>query len=92
MWVEDITDPGQKAMWAALKGEEATTLSNKFKDILLCIKSWPSGHNIEIYSVTAVDGIKKSDIIELFNNDPQHGMEVIRENGYKIYSECEEVI
>lgn len=88
IWIEDISNLDQKTMWAVLKGEEARTFSNDFKSLLVEIKA-RSGHMFEIYSITAVEGVKKSDILELFNNDPQHGMDVIREMGYKIYSDYE---
>lgn len=89
VWIEDITNLDQKVMWAVLKGKEAKTFSDEFKSFLVGIKAQP-GWDFEIYSITAVNGIKKSDIIELYNKDPQRGIEVIRETGYKIYAEEKE--
>ena len=89
IWVEDVTNLDQKAMWAVLKGGEAKTFSDDFKSLLVGIRAIPD-QDFEIYSITAVDGIKKSDIIELYNEDPQRGIEVIRETGYKIYTEEKE--
>lgn len=86
VWIEDVTAPNQKAMWAVLKGEDYKTFSDDFKSLLMAIKAMPE-HMFEIYSITTVDGIKKSDIINLYNNNPEQGIKAIRENGYKIYSE-----
>lgn len=41
----------------------------------------------EIYSVSAVDGITKEDIEEMFKNSPQEGAKTIRKLGQKIYSD-----
>ena len=85
-WVEDITNKDAQAMWSTLKGEEAKTLSPALRMAVLRAKYNPQRF-YEIYSITAVDGIKKSDIIEMFNNSPQTAAEIIREKGYKIYSD-----
>ena len=85
-WVEDITSQDQKAMWATLKGEEPKAISNMLKSALLRARL-NSQRSYEIYSVTAVDGIKKSDIVEMFNMNPQGAAEIIRNKGYKIFSD-----
>ena len=72
-------------MWAVLKGEEAKTFSDHFKAILTGVVA-RKDEAFEIYSISAIDGIKKSDITKMFNADPQKSAEVVREQGYKIYS------
>lgn len=41
----------------------------------------------EIYLITAVDGITKEDITEMFDNSPQTSAETIREIGKELYSD-----
>ena len=45
----------------------------------------------EIYTVTAVYGISRSDIVGMFNNSPQHAADTIRKLGDKIYSDRSDV-
>lgn len=85
-WVEDITNLDAKAMWATLKDEAARSLSPALRMAVMRARYNPQRF-YEIYSITAVDGIKKSDIVEMFNMDPQGAAEIIREKGYKIYSD-----
>ena len=85
-WVEDITGVDKKAIWSALKGEEPKPFTSMLRMVTLRARCNPQRF-YEIYSITAVDGIKKSDITELFNHDPQGAAEIIRDKGYKIYSD-----
>lgn len=85
-WVEDITNQEGKALWSILKGEEAKSLSPALRMAVLRARYNPQRF-YEIYSITAVDGITKKDIIEMFNLNPQSAAEIIREKGYKIYSD-----
>ena len=85
VWVEDISNLDQKAMWAILKGEEVKTFSDHFKAILTGVVA-RKDEAFEIYSISAIDGTKKSDIVKMFNADPKKSAEVVREQGYKIYS------
>lgn len=88
IWVEDISNLDQRVMWAVLKGEEARTFSNDFKTILLNIKTHPALTRSEIYSITTIEGVKKSTVIEMFDADPIRSAETIRILGHKIYSGC----
>ena len=85
-WVEDVTNHDEKIMWSMLKGEEARSISPALRMAVLRARYNPQRF-YEIYSITAVDGIKKSDIIEMFHTNPQTAAEIIREKGYKIYSD-----
>jgi len=87
-WVEDITNQDGKAVWATLKGEEPRAISPSLRMAALRARFNPQRF-YEIYSITAVDGILKKDIIEMFNSNPQGAAETIREKGYKIYSDRE---
>lgn len=85
VWVEDVSNHDQKAMWAILKGEEAKTFSDHFRSVLTGVVS-RKDQAFEIYSISAINGIKKSDIIKMFNADPKTSAEVVRGQGFKIYS------
>lgn len=84
-WVEDISNLDKKAMWSVLKGEEVKTFSDHFKAVLTGVVA-RKNEGFEIYSISAITGIKKSDIIKMFNADPKKSAKIIREQGYKIYS------
>lgn len=85
-WVEDITNREAANMWDVLKGEEPKAFSHSLKMIVMRARLNPQRF-YEIYSITAIDGIKKSDIIEMFNMDPQGAAKIIREKGHQIYSD-----
>ena len=85
-WVEDITNQDSKALWSILKDEEPRSISSGLRMAILRARYNPQRF-YEIYSITAVDGIKKSDIIEMFDSSPQYAADVIRQKGYKIYSD-----
>ena len=88
-WVEDITGQDAKAMWATLKGDEPKRLTEDLKHAIMRARFNPQRF-YEIYTVTAVDGIKKTDIREMFENSPQTAAETIRRLGNKIYSDRRE--
>ena len=84
--VEEITGRDKRAMWAVLKDEEPKALTDVLKYSILRARFNPQ-RNYEIYNVTAVDGIKKKDIVEMFNNSPQTAADSIRRLGNKLYSD-----
>mgnify|MGYP000093608653 CR=1 FL=1 len=85
-WVEDISNHDQKAMWSTLKGEPPKSISDKLKAAIFRARL-NTQRSYEIYSITAIDGIMKSDIVEMFNLDPQGAAEIIRDKGYKIFAD-----
>ena len=88
--VEDITDRDALASWALLKGEKIPRLSGGLNQILL--RARLNSHRCyEIYSVTAVGGIDKDDILKMFEQSPQTAAETIRRLGHKIYSDRREI-
>ena len=89
-WVEDITGRDAQGMWSTLKGEEPKLLTEDLKHAIMRARFNPQ-RNYEIYTVTAVDGIKKTDIREMFKNSPQAAADTIRRLGNKIYSDRREM-
>jgi hypothetical protein len=84
--VEEITGQDKRAMWATLKDEEPKALTDVLKYSILRARFNPQ-RIYEIYTVTAVDGIKKKDIVGMFNNSPQTAADTIRRLGNKLYSD-----
>lgn len=88
--VEDITNWESITSWALLKGEVPPRFTSKLQGILLRAKL--NSHRFyEIYSVDAVSGIDKDDILSMFDQSPQCAAETIRKLGNKIYSDRREV-
>ncbi len=85
-WIEDITGQDEQAMWATLKGEKPKSLTTEIKYAILRARFNPQRF-YEIYTVSAVDGITKEDIQEMFENSPQTAADTIRRLGNKIYSD-----
>lgn len=85
-WVEDITDNDGKATWAILKGEDPKPFTDMLRAVLMRAKYNPQ-RCYEVYSITSVEGVKKSSIIKMFNADPIRSAEAIRIKGHKIYSD-----
>ena len=54
---------------------------------MLILRARANSHRFyEIYGVSAVDGIDKDDIREMFENSPQDAADIIRKLGVMIYS------
>lgn len=87
-WVEDVTGRDAKNMWGVLKGDEPKAFSDMLKMTIMRARLNPQRF-YEIYSITAIDGIKGPDIVKMFNMDPQGAAEIIREKGHQIYSDRE---
>ena len=83
--VADYTEYSQGKMWAELQDE---TYLGSFPSLnmLLMRARMNSQRNYEIYAVEAVEGITKEDLIQLFEDSPQHAAELIRERGYCIFN------
>ena len=82
--VERVPDPADRT-FALLKGIEPPRPPN--------INTWAlrarynTQRNYEIYIITAVPGITKDDIWDMFEADPQSAADTIRRIGEKYYSD-----
>ena len=82
--VERVPDPADRT-FALLKGVEPPRLPN--------INTWAlrarynTQRNYEIYIITAMPGIDKDDIRDMFEADPQTAADTIRRIGEKFYSD-----
>lgn len=80
----DITNMEHDAMIAGLKNEPFKTPFNL--STLMLRARYNSQRSYEIYSFSTTD-IDLEDIEELFETEPQHIVNLIREKGRKIYSD-----
>lgn len=82
----NISNISKKRTWAALRGDvdNLPTLPNLMHWQLRA--QCNSHRNYEIYTITVTDGITVDDIVQAFNENPQHMAETVRRMGHKFYS------
>lgn len=86
-YVENLTNLSKKQIWNILKDEsKPKPLGNLIPQVILRARANPQ-RNYEIYTVSVDSSIVKSELIEMFENDPQGSAELIRERGNKLYSD-----
>lgn len=86
-YVENLTNLSKKRIWTVLKdNSEPKPLGDLIPYVILRARANPQ-RNYEIYTVSVDKSIVKSDLIEMFKNDPQGSAELIRERGNKLYSD-----
>ena len=85
-FVGDYTDYAQDTMWATLQGKRPEKTFVNLMHLELRARSNTQRH-YEIYLINATDGITADDIREMFDRDPQTAADLIRERGYKYYSD-----
>ncbi len=82
----NITKIDQKIMWETLKGKDSQTCLPNLNAMILRARFNQQRH-YEIYTVDVDDSITASDMIDLFEDNPQGMADLIRERGYKLYSD-----
>ena len=86
-YVENLTNLSKKQIWTILKdGSEPKPLGDLIPQVILRARANPQ-RNYEIYTISVDKSIQKSDLVEMFENDPQGSAELIRERGNKLYSD-----
>lgn len=88
-YVGDYTEYSQGKMWADLKGEKPKAQFPNLMHLVLRAR-YNSQRHYEIYLINAEEGITADDIAGMFRNDPQGAADIIRERGYKYYSDRED--
>lgn len=83
--VVDLTNMDRMNIWNTLKDSD-TTFDPHLRQMILRAR-FNSQRCYEIYAVSAVEGITKRDITEMFLNSPEYAAETIRRLGDKIYSD-----
>ena len=89
-YIGNITEYQHDATWSALKGTKPTAELANINHLMLRAR-YNTHRHYEIYVVSAVDGITKEDIQDMFESAPQQAADTIRRLGQKIYSDrCDE--
>lgn len=90
--VADYTEYSQAKMWQTLQGvkddphDAFNAPSFPSLNALMMRARYNSQRNYEIYAVEAQEGITREDLIQMFEDSPQHAAELIRERGYCIFN------
>ena len=85
-FVGDYTDYAQDQMWATLQGKKSEKTFVNLMHLELRARSNTQRH-YEIYLVNATEGITADDIRDMFERNPQTAADIIRERGYRYYSD-----
>jgi len=81
----DVTELYGKAVWAELKDEPGPALPNL--DMLIMRARFNTHRHYEIYSFCVNSDITAENIKDMFRDNPQAIVNLIREKGNKIYSD-----
>lgn len=81
-------------MWSILSDPEAkdpgnhsgSTLNQVVQHILLRARVNNQRH-YEVYTIHTTSGVTEQDLWEMFNNNPQHAADLVRERGNCLYSD-----
>jgi hypothetical protein len=85
-FVGDYTEYTQDQMWSTLQGKKSTKTFVNLMHLELRARSNTQRH-YEIYLVNATEGITADDIRDMFERNPQTAADLIRERGYRYYSD-----
>ena len=85
-FVGDYTDYAQDHMWATLQGKKSEKTFVNLMHLQLRAR-YNTQRHYEIYLINATEGITADDIRAMFEADPQSAADIIRERGYKYYSD-----
>ena len=85
-FVGDYTEYSQDRMWSTLQGKKPTKTFVNLMHLQLRARSNTQRH-YEIYLINATDGITADDIRDMFDRNPQTAADLIRERGFKYYSD-----
>ena len=84
--VINITEIEKDATWALLQDKPGPRLSGIVNAVMMRARMNSQSH-YEVYTVTMESSITEEDIKEMFEMNPQHMAELIRERGRKVYSD-----
>ena len=84
--VINVTGYEQEVTWNTLQDKPSPSLGSIVNGVLFRARANSQRH-YEVYTVTMEDGISEEDVREMFEADPQHMAEFIRDRGHKIYSD-----
>ena len=84
----NVTDINQQRMWAALKGQDLTTVRTE-PNLMHCRLRAQANtqRHYEIYLLEIEDDITVEDITQAFEDAPQQMADTVRRIGHKFYSD-----
>jgi len=85
--VVPVTEIEKQVCYNALIGKPVGKSVMQIINMLTLRARFNGQRNYEIYAISAVDGITKEDIEEMFANAPQVAADTIRRIGFKIFSD-----
>jgi hypothetical protein len=85
-FVGNYTEYAQDRMWSTLQGKKSEKTFVNLMHLELRAR-YNTQRHYEIYLVNATEGITADDIREMFRRNPQTAADIIRERGYKYYSD-----
>jgi hypothetical protein len=82
----NVSDISKKRTWAVLKGEDSQKLPMPPNLLHWKLRAqFNPQRNYEIYIVTLDDGVTVQDIVQAFEDNPQHMAETVRRIGHRVY-------
>lgn len=82
----DVTTYEKDLMWSTLKGEEPTVRIPHLNHLILRARYNPQ-RNYEIYTVQVEPDVSLKDIENMFKDNPQEIVDLIRVRGNRLYSD-----
>lgn len=81
----NVTDHHKQVMWSTLQG---VPIPSTYSLDMLIMRARANYHrHYEIYTINVEPDITQDDIVDLFKTNPQMIVNLVRERGYKIYSD-----
>lgn len=84
--VVNISEFEKAVTWSTLKDEPGPRLGSVVNAVLIRARMNSQRH-YEVYTVTMEDTITEEEVRDMFEANPQHMADLIRERGHKIYSD-----
>ena len=84
--VINVSDIEKERTWATLQDKPGPRLGHIVNSVMMRARANSQRH-YEVYTVTMESSITEEDIREMFELNPQHMADLIRERGNKIYSD-----
>ena len=84
--VINISEIEKDATWALLQDKPGPRLSGIVNAVMMRARMNSQRH-YEVYTVTMEESITEQDVKDMFETNPQHMAELIRERGRKVYSD-----
>lgn len=84
--VVNITEFEKEAMWNTLQDVKSPKLGSIVNQIMLRAR-YNSQRHYEVYTVRVDESISAEDLKTMFEDNPQHAAELIRDRGTKLYSD-----